>query len=170
MEEVSYQLVGDEIYLCLGTTMAKAGSKEAFYKVDYTYTIKAATLAVENGVGQAILISSMGADPASMIYYSKVKGNVEKDLCKLPFQSIAIVRPSLLLGNRKEQRTGERIAAYVSKAISSLFVGPFRKYKAISVEAVATAMIKIASNNKPGVKIYESDKMELISKAQKINI
>lgn len=164
IKDVSHQITGDEIYLCLGTTMAKAGSKEAFYKVDYTYTIQAATLAYENGVNHAILISSMGADPNSLIYYSKVKGGVEKSLGLIPFQSISVVRPSLLLGERKEHRLGEKTWAFMSKLFSVLFVGPLMKYKPITADAVARAMINIASKNKSGFNIYESDKLNIISK------
>jgi uncharacterized protein YbjT (DUF2867 family) len=86
LEKISDQIKGDDLYLCLGTTMAKAGSKEAFYKVDFTYTINVATIAKANGVKQVLLISSMGADKKSLIYYSKVKGKVENALAKLGLQ------------------------------------------------------------------------------------
>jgi uncharacterized protein YbjT (DUF2867 family) len=162
MEILSDQIKGDDIFLCLGTTMAKAGSKAAFFKVDYTYNMTAARIASQNKVSNVILISSMGADSTSMIYYSKVKGKVENDLSQLPFKSIAIVRPSLLLGDRKEQRIGEKIGSRLSTALSVIFVGPLKKYKAIMAETVAKSMIKIASESKDGVAIYESDELEKI--------
>jgi uncharacterized protein YbjT (DUF2867 family) len=163
LSSVKDQITGDEIFLCLGTTMAKAGSKEAFFNVDYTYTMEAARFAADNGVKRAMLISSLGADPNSMIYYSKVKGQVEKDMGKLPFESVVIIRPSLLLGEREEQRLGEKIGSRVINAVSGLMVGPWRKYKGIAADRVADAMIRIAQNPTTGISIVESDQLEKIS-------
>jgi uncharacterized protein YbjT (DUF2867 family) len=165
LEKVSDQMKGDDIFLCLGTTMAKAGSKAAFYKVDYTYTVNAATIARKNGIKQVILISSMGADAKSMVYYSKVKGKVENALAKLDFVSLAVIRPSLLLGDRKENRFGEKMATSFSHAFSGIFIGPFKKYKPIASSTVADAMLKIASKGIPGKSIYESDRLEFMAKS-----
>ncbi|MBL0025715.1 MAG: NAD(P)H-binding protein [Saprospiraceae bacterium] len=160
---ISNQISGDTLFLCLGTTMARAKSKASFYKVDYTYTINVANIALKNEVNKVILISSMGADPGSLIYYSKVKGQVEKTIKSMPFKIVAIIRPSLLLGNRNEKRVGEKLGALLSGWFSGLFVGPFRKYQAISSDAVADAMIKIANSQESGIQIYESDTLKNIS-------
>jgi len=163
---IADSISGDVIFLCLGTTMAKAGGKDAFYKVDYTYTTEIAKIAHANGVKTAVLISSMGADKNSWIYYSKVKGQVENSLRNLGFESLAIIRPSLLLGERAEQRTGEKMAMHMSNALSWIFVGPFKKYKAIEAKNVAIAMIKIANNIVSGTTIYESLTLEKIVSKQ----
>ena len=159
---VADAIYGDVIFLCLGTTMAKAGGKEAFYKVDYTYTAEMAKIAHTNGVQTALLISSMGANANSLIYYSKVKGQIENTLTNMGFSNLAIIRPSLLLGNRSEQRTGEKIAMYLSKTLSGMFVGPLKKYNAIEAKSVAVAMIKIAKNMSNGTTIYESHSLDKI--------
>lgn len=164
LEKVADQINGEDLFLCLGTTMAKAGSKESFYKVDFTYNVEVATIAKKNGVKQVLLISSMGADAKSWIYYSKVKGQVENAIAKMGFNIFAIIRPSLLLGDRQESRFGERLAMSLSKTFSGLFVGPLKKYKAIAAEDVAEAMIRIAQKYIPGKTIYESNRLEFISK------
>jgi uncharacterized protein YbjT (DUF2867 family) len=160
---VASEMNGDTLYICLGTTMAKAGSKEAFYKVDYTYCYEAARLSAQNRVGQVVLISSMGADASSMVYYSKVKGEIERDITKLNFNAVNIVRPSLLLGDRKENRLGERIFASLSKFLPFLFIGPLRKYRPIEAENVAKAMIKISLSQHSGCRIYESEELQHIA-------
>lgn len=150
------RITGDDIYLCLGTTMKKAGSKDAFYKIDYTYTMQAATSAAKNKVKKLCLISSLGADVSSAVYYSKVKGDVERDISALGFDTIHIVRPSLLLGNRKENRVGERIGIILSRMLSFLFIGPLKKYKAIQDITVAFAMFQLMQSDTKGTFIHES--------------
>lgn len=160
---VASDMTGDILYICLGTTMSKAGSKEAFYKVDYTYCYEAASLAARNGVGQVVLISSMGADPASMVYYSKVKGEIERDISKLNFEGVNIVRPSLLLGDRKENRLGEKIFVSVTKFLPFIFMGPMKKYRPIEAVNVAKAMITISLAQNKGFHMYESEKLQEIA-------
>ena len=155
-ESFSDQITGDDIYLCLGTTMKKAGSKDAFYKIDYTYTMQAATSAAKNKVKKLCLISSLGADASSAVYYSKVKGDVERDISALGIDTIHLVRPSLLLGHRKENRVGERIGILLSRMLSFLFVGPLKKYKAIQDITVASAMFQLMQSDTKGTFIHES--------------
>lgn len=155
-ESFSDLITGDDIYLCLGTTMKKAGSKDAFYKIDYTYTMQAATSAAKNKVKKLGLISSLGADASSAVYYSKVKGDVERDISALGIETIHIVRPSLLLGHRKENRVGERIGILLSRMLSFLFVGPLKKYKAIQDITVASAMFQLMQSDTKGTFIHES--------------
>ena len=155
-ESYDTQVTGDDIYLCLGTTMKKAGSKDAFYKIDYTYTLQAASSAAKNKVKKLCLISSLGADAGSGVYYSKVKGEVERDISMLGFEDVHIVRPSLLLGNRKENRVGERFGILLSSILSFLFVGPLRKYKAIQDIIVAKAMYRLTQSDTKGTFIHES--------------
>jgi len=163
LSSIASDITGDVVFICLGTTMAKAGSKEAFYKVDYTYCYEAAKLSAKNRVGQVILISSMGADPSSMVYYSKVKGEIERDISQIAFTSVNIVRPSLLLGDRKENRLGEKIFTFLNKYLNFLFVGPLKKYRPIQAKDVAKAMFFISEKNQQGIHIFESEQLRKLA-------
>lgn len=150
-------LAVDDVFCCLGTTIKKAGSKESFYKVDHTYVVQLAQLAAQQGASQFLVISAMGADAGSMIFYNKVKGEMERDVRQQPYSSVHIFRPSLLLGDREEQRTGEEFASKVMKPLSNLMIGPLEKYKPIEAETVARAMLAAAAQDKPGAHVHLSD-------------
>lgn len=150
-------LTADDVFCCLGTTMKKAGSKDAFYKVDYEYPVSVAKLAKKNGAKQYALITAMGADAKSMIYYNRVKGDVEKSIEEIGFETFLIYRPSMLLGDRKESRSGESIGQVVMTTLD--FMIP-KKYKAIQGEKVANAMLKTTLQGLKGVQIFESDKLQ----------
>lgn len=147
---------GDDLFLCLGTTRAKAGSKEAFYKVDYTFNYQAAKAAVQNGVNQLLLVSSVGADSESLFYYSQVKGELEKAVKELPFWATHIFQPSVLLGERNENRWGEEIAGKIGRLIDGVTGGLLKKYRPIEADVVAKAMVSSAQKLEPGVHIYPS--------------
>jgi uncharacterized protein YbjT (DUF2867 family) len=150
----------DDVYCCLGTTIKKAKSQEAFRRVDYDYPVALAEWALESGASAYMLVSSMGADAASSIFYSRVKGQLEQALQSMPLSSLHIFRPSLLLGNREEFRFGEKAAAVISGALPFLFMGPLRKYKPVPAVKVAEAMVSAAGNNQKGCFIYESDQLQ----------
>jgi uncharacterized protein YbjT (DUF2867 family) len=160
----SYQdlVVGDDFFCTIGTTIKKAGSKEAFRKVDFDYPQKFASFAVKNNVKQFLIISSLGADKASGNFYLKTKGEIEDFLKLSTFESIAVVRPSLLLGDRNEFRLAEKTAAVFMKIFSFLFIGSIKKYKPIESETVAKALFRIAQKNKKGFTLYESDELQQI--------
>ncbi len=145
---------GDDIFCCLGTTMAKAGSKEAFYKVDFVYPVQIAAMALANGAKRFAIVTAMGADSKSAIYYNRVKGEVEDALKDLGYKSLLIFRPSLLLGNRTEKRIGERIGEQFMKLFKPLIPG---KYRAVEAEKVAAAMVLITTSSVQGTVVYESD-------------
>ena len=153
---------GDDLFCCLGTTIKKAGSQAAFEKVDLTYPIQFAKIAAENGVKQYLIISSIGADAKSGNFYLRTKGRCEDELKASGIPSISIFRPSLLLGDRKEFRLGEKIMTYGMKFLSLFLIGGLKKYKAIKSSTVAEAMHRTAQQNNTGVNIYESDKIRLI--------
>lgn len=146
----------DHVFLCLGTTMAKAGSKAEFYKIDYTYTIEAAKWAQRYGAKKAVLVSAIGASTQSWFYYSKVKGQVEEDLMSLNFESTIIVRPSLLLGNRSEYRKGEVMAERLSQYMGFIYSGPMSKYKPVKAVDVAKKMIETAKISTNKIEYIES--------------
>lgn len=152
----------DDVYCCLGTTIKKAKTQEAMLKVDQEYPLTVAKLASEKGAKQFAIITAMGADPNSTIFYSRMKGEVEKQLVTIPFRSIHIFRPSLLLGNRTEFRLGESVGAIFMKGLGFLLIGPFKKFKAIKDVTVATAMYKAMQIEQVGVNIYPSEKIEQI--------
>jgi uncharacterized protein YbjT (DUF2867 family) len=156
--EVSASLVqANDVFCCLGTTIKKAGSREAFRKVDYEYPLKIAELAAAQGAEQFLMVTALGADPNSRIFYSRVKGETEQAISRLPFRAIHIFRPSILIGDRRESRPGERIGIAAMKFFSFLMVGSWRKYRPIRAELVARAMIAAAKMNHPSVNIHESD-------------
>jgi uncharacterized protein YbjT (DUF2867 family) len=154
---------GDDFFCTIGTTIKKAGSKEAFRKVDFEYPRQFATVALQNKVKQFLIISSLGADANSGNFYLKTKGEIEAFLRDSGLESISILQPSLLLGNRTEFRLGEKAAAFLMKAFSFLLFGKLKKYKPIESTAVAKALVKIAKRNDKGFKIYESDTIQEIA-------
>ncbi len=149
----------DEVYCCLGTTMKVAGSKEAFRKVDYEYPLALASWAHQLKVHHFLIVSAMGASTSSGIFYNKTKGEVERDISLLEIPAISIFRPSLLIGDRTENRPGEKIGIAVAKALSFLFVGPLKDYKGIPVTKVAEAMVRVANTQSTGKRVVLSGEM-----------
>jgi uncharacterized protein YbjT (DUF2867 family) len=154
----------DDVFCCLGTTIKKAGSQQAFYQVDATYPYEAARMAKQQGASQYLIVTAMGADKKSGIFYNRVKGEAEEKIAGLQFSSLQIFRPSLLLGERNETRIGEAIAQKIMPLFSFLMIGSLKKYKPISANKVARAMLKIARQNIPGTHIYPSDQLQELGK------
>ncbi|BDS09760.1 oxidoreductase [Aureispira anguillae] len=162
IEEVKYDfdwpnadlVMGDELFCCLGTTIKAAGSQAAFRKVDYDYVLETAKIALANGTKKMTMISSIGADKNSKVFYSRVKGEIEAALHELDFEACHILRPSLLMGSRNELRMGELVGKFAMTAFS--FAIP-NKYKGIESKQVAKAMIVAINSEKKGVQILESD-------------
>ena len=157
LQDVRLQLIADDVYCCLGTTMRQAGSKEAFYKVDYLYVVTLAALAASNFAAQFLVVSSLGADAGARVYYSRVKGEMEAAVRQTPFRATHIFRPSLLLGERAQPRLGERLSAAVLGAVRPLLQGPLRKYRAVAAATVAAAMLAAAEAEASGVRVHESE-------------
>lgn len=148
----------NDVYCCLGTTMKKAGSKEAFRKVDYTYPMMLAKLAATHGATQYLLVSAMGANKSSLFFYNRVKGDVEDAISKIvQYKTVQIFRPSLLLGNRQEDRKGEELMQKITRIIRPLMVGPFRKYRPLHAHVVAEGMLAAAKSDQRGVMLHPSE-------------
>lgn len=143
----------DDVFVCLGTTMKKAGSKEAFRKVDYEMVVEIAKQSKSAQVKHFVVVSSIGADPSTSNFYLRTKGEMEEAVKKYDLEYCGIVRPSLLLGNRKEFRFGEKAGIVLFKIFSFIFVGPLKKYKGINAEDVAKSMIMLAQNGKGTVTV-----------------
>jgi uncharacterized protein YbjT (DUF2867 family) len=143
------------VFCVLGTTMKIAKTKEAFRKVDYQYPLQLAELALEHGAEQFHVVTAIGTNPNSTIFYSQVKGQLELALKQLSLPSLHIYHPSFLLGNRKEIRLGEHIGAIIMKALSLAFIGKLKKYKAIQVRMIAQGMVHASEKKEPGTHLYE---------------
>ena len=147
------ELKADDIFCCLGTTMKTAGSKEAFEKVDYHYPLELAQRCKALGATQYLLVSALGANPDSSIFYNRVKGKVEEAVAKVGFDATHIFRPSLLVGPRTEYRSGEAAAKWFFRNFGFLVPS---KYKAIASIKVARAMAHFARSGEQGLSIHES--------------
>jgi uncharacterized protein YbjT (DUF2867 family) len=158
-ERFAASIKADDIYCAIGTTIGKAGSQAAFRHVDFEIPLKIAEIARANGAQKFLLVSSMSASSASAIFYSRVKGELENALKALKYNSLLIFRPSILLGDRKEKRTGEEIGRFVAEKLSFLFSGPLKKYKGTPVTVLAQAMINAGLENNSGVRIIENEEI-----------
>ena len=156
-------VVGDDFFCTIGTTIKNAGNQDAFRKVDFGYPKEFATIAIQNKVKHFLIISSLGADANSGNFYLKTKGEIQDFLKNCIFESVSVLQPSLLLGNRTEFRLGEKIGAFFMKLFSFVLIGNLKKYKPIKSEAVAKAMFTIAQKNYKGFHIIESDEIQEIA-------
>lgn len=145
-----------DAYACaLGTTIRRAGSREAFIAVDRELVLRLAKIARELGARQAILVSSVGASAQSGNFYLRVKGETERALCDLGFERVDLLRPGLLLGDRSESRTGEGIARRLAPLTNPLMFGPLQRFRAIPAEQVAAAAIGLLGRPEPGRFVHE---------------
>lgn len=135
------------VFCCLGTTIKKAKTKEAFRKVDYDYVLNLANAAHAAGCKKFLVVSAIGSDPNSKVLYSRVKGEMEMALKDVGFEQLSIFQPSILTGAREEFRLGERIGIGIAKLIAPLMVGSARKYRPIQARDVAYAMVAVAEND-----------------------
>lgn len=164
LDAIKDRLVADDVYCCLGTTIAVAKTKEAFRFVDYELPLAFARIAKEQGAKSFNLMSSIGAKAGTSNFYLKTKGEVERDIAALPFERVNIFRPSMLLGPRKENRQGESIGKVLMSGLSFMWRGPLKNYKPIESATVAKAMAKVgASAQGRGVRILESAEIENVA-------
>lgn len=148
-------LKADLYFCCLGTTIKNAGTKENFIKVDHDAVLELGKIAKNHNAEKFILISALGANPNSSIFYNKVKGQTEEDLTKLDLNSLVVFRPSLLMGNRKEHRLGESIAIKLMSSLQSILPNKIFSSLATSVDRLTTMMIAKAFS--------ETQKIEIIN-------
>lgn len=152
-----YLVKGDVFFSCLGTTLKQAGSKEAQYLIDYTYQYEFAEAAAGNGIPVYVLVSSASADPGSRFFYMRMKGELERDVRKLNFESITLIQPGPLAGRKSKKRTGEEFGIKLISAFNA--IGLFKKYRPIDGKIVARAMIRAADLAAPGVRVYTLDQV-----------
>ncbi|HWG91821.1 MAG TPA: oxidoreductase [Candidatus Thermoplasmatota archaeon] len=147
----------DDVFIALGTTIKKAGTQEAFRKVDHTYVVETARAARGKGAKQALVVSAVDADPASRIFYNRVKGETETALRSLGYPALHLFRPSILLGEREELRPGERAGIIGAKLLRPLLVGKLRKYRGTPADGLAAAMIHVAKRGEGGIHVHEGE-------------
>lgn len=151
---------GEDVFCCIGTTRKKAGSKDAFYKVDFTFSHRIARLAESSNANQFLLITAAGADSGSFFFYNRVKGELEDAVKRMDFWAVHIFQPSLLLGERNESRWGESAAKVLGKAINAVSGNLLKKYQPIEAEVVARAMLAAAQGFDKGVHVYPSHELQ----------
>ena len=158
LEDYKDSINGDDCFFCIGTTRKNTPDKNEYIKVEYNLPVSVAKIAKLNSVNNFIYISSLGANPNATSLYLKNKGKAEEELVKLNFTNLSILRPSILVGNRKENRLGEKIGIFAMKTFSPLFFGNMKKYKPINVENVAKSMLQVAQKHYQK-NIFESDEI-----------
>jgi uncharacterized protein YbjT (DUF2867 family) len=146
----------DACICCLGTTIAKAGSREAFLAVDRDLVIRVAGIARELGARHMVLVSSVGASAQSNNFYLRVKGETERALADLGFGRVDLLRPGLLLGERSERRPAEQWGQRLAPLTNALMRGPLRRYRAIAAADVAAAAVAVLSQDEGGRHVHEN--------------
>jgi uncharacterized protein YbjT (DUF2867 family) len=152
LDTAAEQFRVSHIVCALGTTIRKAGSQERFRRVDHDYPLAAAQIGLRQGARHFLLVSALGANARSRIFYNRVKGDVENAIRALPYRSVTIARPSLLLGERNEARLGESIAKLFAWIVP-------RRYKPVHARDVARVLVESAIEDAPGVRVIESANM-----------
>ncbi|RYY06787.1 MAG: NAD-dependent epimerase/dehydratase family protein [Sphingobacteriaceae bacterium] len=163
LEDYQSEINGDAIFCCLGTTRKKTPDLKIYRKIDHDYPVELAKIGDKNSIPQFHLISSLGANVNSFAFYTKLKGETERDVKATQLPSIYIYQPSFLVGNRSEKRFGERFGMNLFKLINPFLIGRLKKYRSISAEVVAKAMLNEFLKNKTGVFTYPSDQIKKLA-------
>ena len=151
-ESWKHLVQGDVLFSTLGTTIKTAKTKEKQFLVDFTYQYEFARAAAENGVPNYVLVSSMGANPKSSVFYSRMKGELEESVSKLNFSKILIFRPSILDGDRREKRTSEKIGLVISRFLTRFIL---KKYRPTPIPILTSKMIRLSVDQIEGFRIIE---------------
>ena len=162
LENHKEDIKGDDCFFCIGTTKKNSPDKNEYKRVELDVPKKIAQIAKSNLVNSFVFVSSGYADPNSSGDYLKFKGLVEEELKRLSFSKLGIMRPSFLIGDRKEKRVGEKVGIFIFKLLSPLFLGPLKKMKPIHSKKVAKAMIKI-TNGDFKQNVFESNEIVEVS-------
>lgn len=165
LDSLSPNFSADAAFNCLGTTIKVAGSQDAFRAVDQDAVLAFARLAQRAGVAHFISVSAIGASTRSGNFYSRVKGEVERELKAMDFDSLTLLQPSLLTGERQEFRLGERIGQWLSAPVAPLMIGPLAAYRPVSGDVVAAAMAAVVHVARPGVRVLTRNDMLALTRA-----
>jgi uncharacterized protein YbjT (DUF2867 family) len=156
------RFIGDVLFCCIGTTKAKTPDENLYRQIDYGIPTNAAKICEMNGIPSFMVMSSMGANVKSSVFYSKLKGEMEQAVLNRGIKNIYILRPSLINGNRKEFRFFEMIAKIAMKVLNVFLVGSLKKYRSIKAETIVNAMIAIDLKGS-SIKIIESEDIKKIA-------
>lgn len=163
LEDFKKDFTADEIYCCIGTTLKKTPNKSVYKQIDFGIPTTAARLSKENNISTFLVISAMGANKKSNVFYNKTKGEMEQGILQQNIKNTFILRPSLIGGKRKERRILEKIGLLVFKIIQPLFIGNLKKYRIIDAESIAQAMLNLANNKSNTAVIITSNDIEKLS-------
>jgi uncharacterized protein YbjT (DUF2867 family) len=162
LEMFEQDFTGDEVYCCIGTTSKKTPDKIIYKQIDYGIPVAAAKLSKNNNINTFLVISAMGANVKSNVFYNKTKGEMERDILNQNIKNTFILRPSLIAGKRNEQRVLEKLGLIIFKVIHPLFIGKLKKYRSINADSIAQCMLNLANNTrKIGVIITSNEIKEL---------
>ena len=164
LEQYKDKIIGDDCFFCIGTTKKDTPNKDEYRRIEYNIPVDVAKIAKTNSVKSFYYVSSIGANPNASSNYLKNKGQVEGELKNLNFSKLAIIRPSLLIGNRKSFRLGEVIFTPVMNTLTLFAFGSLKKYKPIKIHYVVKAMLYISKNVSEKI-VFESDELEGIAKS-----
>ncbi|MEO8319149.1 MAG: oxidoreductase [Bradyrhizobium sp.] len=159
------QLVADEVFIALGTTRKHTPDEAEYYKIDHDYPVLAADIAKANGARSVFLVTAVGANAGSSLFYVRTKGEVERDILALDFDHTHIFRPSMILGQRDEDRPRERLFIAAWGVLKPLLVGPADRYRGLTGEEIARAMAKAAEHQTEKVRIYHWKEMAALLRA-----
>jgi uncharacterized protein YbjT (DUF2867 family) len=164
LEEFKVDFTADEVFCCIGTTAKKTPNKKRYRQIDFGIPVTAAKLTKENNIEKFIVISAIGANKKSSVFYNKTKGEMEHAVLQQSIKNTLILRPSLIGGDRKEQRFGEKIALVVFKVMQPLLIGKLKEYKTIDAENIAKAMLYLANHKTNAEVIFTSNEILELSK------
>jgi uncharacterized protein YbjT (DUF2867 family) len=163
LEQYMDKFKADEVFCCIGTTKSKTSDKETYKKIDYGIPVTAAALCKQNEIETFVVISALGANSNSNIFYNKIKGDMESAVFSKNIKHTYILQPSLIGGERTESRPGEFIAKYIMSLINPFLLGPLKVYKMISPQLIALCMLNLANSGKTSLRI-SSDQIKLLAK------
>lgn len=164
LPELRHQLIADEIFISIGTTKNKTPDEKKYYEIDHDYPVLAAMIAKKNGAKAVFLVSAVGANAGSKVFYIRTKGETEREIITLNYEHTYIFRPSMLMGERtNEKRPLEKFLIRVFTVINPLFLGGLKKYRGIKGQDVAKAIINAAKTDSGKVKIYQWEEMKQLA-------
>ncbi|RYE30674.1 MAG: nucleoside-diphosphate sugar epimerase [Sphingobacteriaceae bacterium] len=163
LQDYASEINGHALFCCLGTTRKKTPDLNLYRKIDHDYPVELAKIGAKNSITQFHYISSIGANANSFAFYTKLKGETERDLKTVPIQSLHIYQPSFLTGNRAEKRFGERLGIKIFRLINLFLIGKLKKYRSISAADVAKAMLNQSLKESSGIFIYPSDQIKQLA-------
>lgn len=163
LEDFKGDFTADEVFCCIGTTAKKTPDKNLYKQIDFGIPVAASKLSKENNIQTFIVISALGANLNSKVFYNKTKGEMEQVVLKQHIKNTFILRPSLIGGQRKESRFLEKIGIIIFKIVQPLFIGKLKKYKIIHADSIAQAMLNLANNYSTNENVITSEKIKEIA-------